>query len=44
MKSLLFLFSLLPFAFSEPPPTKLDPTGPIYLGEVFWPPTMTFIA
>jgi hypothetical protein len=45
MKSLfLFLLTLLPLAFSEPTPTTLDPTRPIYLGDVFFPPTMTFIA
>jgi len=25
-------------------PEGLDPKVPIYLGEVFWPPSMTFIA
>jgi hypothetical protein len=45
MRSLhLFLLTLLPLAFSEPTPATLDPTRPIYLGDVFWPPTMTFIA
>lgn len=46
MKSLLFL-SFLPLAFSSSDilaiPT-LDPNQPIYLGESFYPPTMTFIA
>ncbi len=45
MKSLLFL-SLLPFTLSSNVrdiPT-LDSKQPIYLGDVFWPPTMTFIA
>ena len=48
MKSLLALLSLIPLTFgasdlsatNEP----LDPDWPIYLGDVFWPPTMTFIA
>ena len=48
MKTLLALLSFIPLTFgasdlsaeNEP----LDPDGPIYLGDVFWPPTMTFIA
>ncbi|KAG9233331.1 hypothetical protein BJ875DRAFT_50281 [Amylocarpus encephaloides] len=45
-----FLLSLLPFALAKrhdnPPPTTQihDPRLPIHLGEVFWPPTMTFLA
>lgn len=48
MKSLLPLVSLIPLSLgisdlsaSEEP---MDPSGRIYLGDVFWPPTMTFIA
>lgn len=43
MKSLLLLSTLLPLALTATT-TILDPSQPIYLGEVFWPPTMTFIA
>ncbi|PMD29167.1 hypothetical protein L207DRAFT_521146 [Hyaloscypha variabilis F] len=46
MKSLLLLSAILPLTvFSHPTTaTSFDPTRPIYLGDVFWPPTMTFIA
>lgn len=46
MKSLLLLSGLLPLALAATTPKNklLDPNRPIYLGEVFWPPTMTFIA
>jgi hypothetical protein len=43
MKSLLLLSALLPLALTSTT-QLLDPSQPIYLGEVFWPPTMTFIA
>ncbi|KAG4411335.1 hypothetical protein IFR04_015521 [Cadophora malorum] len=46
MKSLL-LFSYLPLVFSSSDVMavpNLDPDQPIYLGESFYPPTMTFIA
>ena len=48
MLSLLVLLPLLTTiladnnALSTQP--QLDPTIPIYLGDVFWPPSMTFIA
>lgn len=44
MFSLLAVLPLLSLALAEPPTTKLDLDAPIYLGNVFWPPTMTFIA
>jgi hypothetical protein len=50
MKSLLLLSSLLSFALATDyvaPARKVvpfNPREPIYLGDVFWPPTMTFIA
>ncbi|CAG8983981.1 hypothetical protein HYALB_00009583 [Hymenoscyphus albidus] len=44
----LFLIMSLAMAAlrDNPPPTKqiFDPRLPMYLGEVFWPPTMTFLA
>ncbi|EPE30172.1 hypothetical protein GLAREA_12895 [Glarea lozoyensis ATCC 20868] len=46
----IYLLSLLPLALAKqkdnpPPTTQLhDPHLPIYLGEVFWPPVMTFLA
>ncbi|KAH7393267.1 hypothetical protein BKA64DRAFT_709618 [Cadophora sp. MPI-SDFR-AT-0126] len=46
MKSLLFL-SFLPLALSSSDIVaipSLDPAQPIYLGESFYPPTMTFVA
>jgi hypothetical protein len=43
MKSFLALPALLFYVLASVPP-KLDPSIPIYLGEVFWPPSMTFIA
>jgi hypothetical protein len=49
MQFLLFLIlSLITFASANTDlhttSPKLDPAVPIYLGHVFWPPTMTFIA
>jgi hypothetical protein len=47
MKSLLLFSLLAPLVYSQDmciAGTKLDPTQPIYLGEVFWPPSMTLIA
>ena len=48
MLSLLALLPLLGTALSYDPSLntspQLDPTVPIYLGDVFWPPSMTFIA
>jgi hypothetical protein len=47
MKSILLLSTLLPLALSDvtkPLNKILEPSHPIYLGEVFWPPTMTLIA
>jgi hypothetical protein len=45
-----FLLPVLPLALAKikdnPPPTTqlYNPLEPIYLGEVFWPPVMTFLA
>jgi hypothetical protein len=46
MKTFLALPALLSLVLASEPyiPPKLDPSIPIYLGEVFWPPSMTFIA
>jgi hypothetical protein len=47
MKSLTLFFLLVPFICPHDvciADTKLDPTQPIYLGEVFWPPSMTLLA
>lgn len=41
---LLLWFSFLSLAISSSAIPALDPTQPIYLGESFYPPTMTFIA
>jgi hypothetical protein len=46
MKSSLALLALFSFVLASVPSTMphLDPSVPIYLGEIFWPPSMTFIA
>lgn len=48
MKFLLVIFPFLPLAFTasnvNTTTPSLDPNVPIYLGDVFWPPTMTIIA
>ena len=50
MRSLIPLFSLLPLVLSQGDTSlhttipTIDPKLPIYLGDVFWPPSMTFIA
>jgi hypothetical protein len=47
MLSLLALLPLLGTAFSNTAidtRPQLDPSVPIYVGDVFWPPSMTFIA
>ncbi|KIN06270.1 hypothetical protein OIDMADRAFT_141874 [Oidiodendron maius Zn] len=48
MKYFISILALLPVTFGASNlsimEAKLDPDVPIYLGDVFWPPTMTFIA
>jgi hypothetical protein len=46
MKSFLALPALLSFALASVPSAQpyLDPSIPIYIGEIFWPPSMIFIA
>ena len=46
MRSFLPLPALLSFVLAQLPSTqpRLDPSVPIYLGEIFWPPSMTLIA
>jgi hypothetical protein len=45
MRSISILFALLPLALSSDLPISvLKGDTPIYLGDVFWPPAMTFLA
>jgi hypothetical protein len=44
MKSVLLLSSLSALVLSATTANPFDSNLPIYLGEVFWPPKMTFIA
>jgi hypothetical protein len=45
MKATLILSTLLPVALAATPSNNiLDTNRPIYLGEVFWPPTTEFVA